>query len=508
MKDMRIGFEYATRKVMKSDSNYLESFNISLARNAREGCQLVINNRSKDNVKVKINFDKNQLDKIGLSCTPYHVRYIMAGGIFNRKSWPDALVPYFNETITIKKKSIVCIYLDFSSSISSLSEQFTMPITVTNLDNGMTEDIELKGHVWNFCLPETPSCRTAVGMQTDSTFTRNGIESGTPEAQELYENYYEYMLQHKLSPYELPISPLNSEADKYMDDKRVTSYVIPYSTITEMTEGASNGDKALVALRDKLNSKERWQSQHLFYPVDEPRTKKHVTDYNEAAKTLREVIGKYNMITPFDLDEIKINGKVTRMIDMQADRSNQLCPASHRVNQSEVRSEMQSRKEKGDILWWYVCCKPKGKFCNLLIDQDGIRHRMLFWQQKQYNIEGFLYYCATYWERVDPWKNSKSFTRHDFENYGYGDGCLLYPGKKLGFDEPIPSLRLKLLSIGIDDYEYLCMAEKLLGKKYVDELIATVSTTLEDYTHDDSKLYYVKNSLGEKIEKLCLTNQK
>ena len=509
MQDMRIGFEYATRKVMKNNCNYMDSFSIKLARNAREGCQLVINNTSKSKMSIKINFDKSQIDNIGLSCTPYHVRYIMAGAILNRKNYPDALMPYEDEIITIKKNGIACIFLDFSSSINSLAESFAMPITVTNVDNGMTENVRVDGSIWDFSLPETPSCRTAVGMQTDSTFTRNGIVRGTSEGQELYENYYEYMLQHKLSLYELPMHPLDSRADKYLDDKRVTSYVIPYSTTPDMSEFEGKicyTNEQLVQIKDKLNSNKRWHKQHLFYPVDEPRTKKHITAYKVATKTLRENFGDYNMITPFNSDKIRINGKASRMIDMQTGGSNQLCPVSYVLNKSEARSEMKDRQEKGDILWWYVCCGPKGKFCNLFINQDGIRHRMLLWQQKQYNIEGLLYYCCTYWERVDPWKNSKTFTNNDLINYGYGDGSLLYPSKKLGFDEPIPSLRLKLLSIGIDDFEYLCMAEKLFGKTYVDELISTVSTTLEKYTHDDSKLYDVKNSLGEKIEQFYKTN--
>src|SRR3569832_2636426 len=54
----------------------------------------------------------------------------------------------------------------------------------------------------------------------------------------------------------------------------------------------------------------------------------------------------------------------------------------------------------------------------------------------------------------DPWKNLYYYT-------GNGDGTYFYPGRpdKIGGTHhiPIPSIRLKMLREGIEDYEYLTM---------------------------------------------------
>ena len=53
----------------------------------------------------------------------------------------------------------------------------------------------------------------------------------------------------------------------------------------------------------------------------------------------------------------------------------------------------------------------------------------------------------------------------------------------------------------IQDYEYLVMAEKLLGKDYVDRVIRSVTNGLESYTASDEFFMSVRNALGNAIEK-------
>ncbi len=51
----------------------------------------------------------------------------------------------------------------------------------------------------------------------------------------------------------------------------------------------------------------------------------------------------------------------------------------------------------GEEVWWYVCCGPGKPYANFLVDMDGMAHRLLFWQQKQCNVEELLYWNTTYW---------------------------------------------------------------------------------------------------------------
>ena len=57
--------------------------------------------------------------------------------------------------------------------------------------------------------------------------------------------------------------------------------------------------------------------------------------------------------------------------------------------------------------------------------------------------------------RDDPW----DVANNDRTGVANGDGVLLYPGRPVGLDGPVPSLRLKLFSIGMQLVDLAAMAE-------------------------------------------------
>jgi hypothetical protein len=147
-------------------------------------------------------------------------------------------------------------------------------------------------------------------------------------------------------------------------------------------------------------------------------------------------------------------------------------------------------KEKGE-LWWYVCIYPTiKKYCNLMIDYTGLQNRVLFWQQKQYNATGFLYWACTYWNK-DPWE-SRDFNR---------DGSLLAYGKEeLGYTGPCSTLRFEAVRDGLDDYDMLCMCEKLCGADKMNEILNKVTTNILEYTDSDAVFAAARIELGFAVE--------
>lgn len=55
--------------------------------------------------------------------------------------------------------------------------------------------------------------------------------------------------------------------------------------------------------------------------------------------------------------------------------------------------------------------------------------------------------------------------------YYAGASMIFYPGAKFGYDGPIPSIRLKTMRRGLQDFEYLRLIEKS-GKKSRADLVA------------------------------------
>ena len=67
---------------------------------------------------------------------------------------------------------------------------------------------------------------------------------------------------------------------------------------------------------------------------------------------------------------------------------------------------MSKFKAEGDKVWWYACWRPSYPYyANILHSDPGIMHRIMFWQQKQCNVDGFLYFYANGWNTMNgnPW---------------------------------------------------------------------------------------------------------
>ena len=163
---------------------------------------------------------------------------------------------------------------------------------------------------------------------------------------------------------------------------------------------------------------------------------------------------------------------------------------------------MQLRRNMGDDVWWYVCCGPGQPYTNFFVDLPGMAHRMLFWHQKRESVDGLLYWSTTYWNPAsgcdDPWMSMQ--TVRDINPNLSGDGSLLYPGKPVGIVGPVASVRLAIIRDGIEDFDYLCLAEELLGPRAAQGYVRRLAKNLTAYETDPWKLEEVRRALGTAIE--------
>ena len=160
---------------------------------------------------------------------------------------------------------------------------------------------------------------------------------------------------------------------------------------------------------------------------------------------------------------------------------------------------MDAAREMGKTIWQYVCWEPGKPYTNLYVNEDGLDHRVLFWQQHQVGAHGFLYWCANWWESVaDPWTDMA--TVKDLSPDVYGDGAVLYNGNRVRIDGPCSSVRLEAVRDGLEDTEMLAMAEKLLGKEWTDAHVRSVTEDLTHYTEDAEYFLEKRRELGDAIE--------
>tara|TARA_R110002049_G_scaffold72490_6_gene187413 strand:- start:106331 stop:108586 length:2256 start_codon:yes stop_codon:yes gene_type:complete len=90
------------------------------------------------------------------------------------------------------------------------------------------------------------------------------------------------------------------------------------------------------------------------------------------------------------------------------------------------------------------------------VEQERIRIRLWPWLLKKYDVQGSYSWCGTTaWrgEMVDPWNCGKSY----FE-------VMFYPPRDAQEQGPIESVRWELFRQGLQDYEYICLAERLAAQ--------------------------------------------
>jgi hypothetical protein len=192
------------------------------------------------------------------------------------------------------------------------------------------------------------------------------------------------------------------------------------------------------------------------------------------------------------------------------------------------REDYQRLIAKGDKLWFYVCNATVPPYAAYDIDTIwGHEPRTLNWGAWYEGATGYLYCCTNYWKPDDPWG-----TLIDLETWPQGarnGAFLLYPGDHNGtvvaedgssvgspaevsIDGPVISHRLLMIREGMEDWEYLLLAQNLGGKAFARKVVEGVYTQfgvnadLYDYdpdnppwTYDEEDMYEARSQLARFI---------
>lgn len=139
-------------------------------------------------------------------------------------------------------------------------------------------------------------------------------------------------------------------------------------------------------------------------------------------------------------------------------------------------------KKAGKQYWIYNGVRPfSGSFAT---DDVAISPRVNPWIQYKYKIDRWFYWESTYYKDfqggrkdINVFRNPQNFTNRHGDKMN-GDGLLLYPGRDKIFpqedrhlDHPLPSIRLKNWRRGIQDVEYLRLAEAAGHQNIVKDLL-------------------------------------
>ncbi|HON67874.1 MAG TPA: DUF4091 domain-containing protein [Phycisphaerae bacterium] len=350
-------------------------------------------------------------------------------------------------------------------------------------DDGSAEAVPLTVTVWPLTLPAKPSMRTAFGIWDKWIAVHHEVSPGSAEHRRLVVAYYEELLEHRISAYSPPVSVLDPAAGRYLSDERVTSFTVPYSD-----------DEAKLRRTIEHIRQNGWQDKGYFYVVDEPKDEEQYRRLTEVCRKIHAIDPSLKIVAPFYCDSEF--GEKKTPYELLRGLINIWCP-----NTGYFKPEpLIERQQAGDEAWWYVCCGPGEPHANFFIEMAGMSHRMLMWQQKKYGVEGLLYWGTTAWNTsstTDPWEDMA--TVKDINPYIHGDGALFYPGKKVGVDGPVTSVRLEIIRDGLEDYEYLTLYEKQFGPARTQELISRVVKSLTEFERDPAVLDRLRQEMARML---------
>lgn len=484
--DLSAWFAPSALKVMRDirpPTNAPQKWELAAARNETEACQLVLS-ADKSIPAVAVTISDLRGKSGSLKASAFKVGYvpILAENVL----YPDPLPP-LSEPFDLQSGQARPIWISINVPADAAPGDYTGTIRVEAA--GATAQFPLSIHVWDFALPVTPSSETAFGIDYNMMADFEGVKLDSLQGRALANKYWDCLLDHRLSPMFLPVDPWSDDAARYLDDPRLTSFFVCRTT--------GKTDEELKKIIDRLIDKDAFTKSY-FYEVDEPVKRESFDALVAYTDRLRKIEPRYRVVTPFwsnpDWD------KNIRTKDAMLGRVNIWCPHYDYVNNEPgFRDFLRERKNAGEDIWWYVCNNPRPPFNNVQIDDTGMSTRTLLWQQKREGIDGLLYWHVNSWNRQyidDPWTNQDTLgDRH------YGDGSLLYPGKKIGVDGPVSSVRLEILQDSMEDFDYLTLADERLGSEVTKSYVARIARAHADWEKDPMQLEAVRRDLGTALEK-------
>ena len=495
-------FDHMTEKTYRDNitPSELNTYVIHMAGNSIENCQFFIApTDSARDVRVEIT---NMTDGKGSEMTTKLLRehYVKIGD-----DWvPDALPPVDGAVHVAKNTSqgfVLKVYADQNQPAGL----YNATVNVYDAQSGACiKTANVYAYVYGFSLSEHTALKTAVQMSPwviSNSYAQKGMNDYS--AEDLYKIYYDFMLENRISCYNLPYKLWDSRVTEYLDNPRVTSF-----SIKESNGGDEAGAYAL------LSQKPEWLKKGYFYYVDEPTTRDLLYQLKTHGDRLANNYPGYRQVSPFftnitidGMDQISFMQPYTQIwctkVFAFTPREKAIISGAQFLTTKlqddqygTFADRMKAEVAGGDELWLYFCWEPNQPYANWLATGDGTEPVVSIWQCKMTDATGVLYWGSTYWS-ADPYNDLSSTVITSV----YGDGVLLYSGAEVGVYEAVSSFRLENIRLGIQDYQMLDMLEQQIGKQAAEEMVAMVTKDVITYTNDDDYLHAVRVLLAQNVAK-------
>lgn len=437
--------------------------------------------------------------------------------------WPDALIPLRDAYVGERRAALPyrlapdftqLFWIDLFVPAAMRAGQYGGWVTV-DFAGWSSQRLDFTLRVHDFVLPATASLKSNFGF--DGGFLAQGHARSFPPAAliALVQRYNRAGLAHRVSlsggsgvAPRVEIADGRVEMD-WRDYAREIGPVLngePRLTTTDV-RGTSRFYRRLPQLGPQYFK--AWADYFAAHGIDtplyaitfdEPQTEE---DFRQSDLRAAAMAGARPRVKPLAITD------EPERLDLR--RYAALCPIINVVHGAygpNRRDEFAYLQRKyGLELWWYQSCKSHAcedvggedtRFWpSYMIDSPATHQRIMPWLTWKYRMDGELYFHTVFaYSKTDPWRTQYLFG-------GNGDGTLFYPGRArlIGgrTDIPIESIRLKFIREGYEDYEYLRLAEKTVGRARTARLLHGIVNTTFDWSQRPQDLMGLRSRLAALI---------
>lgn len=380
--------------------------------------------------------------------------------------FPDPLLPA--GPFTVKKGSSVSLWVNLQTKAESIAGTYRGELAIIPVDEEPST-IALTVKVWDFPLSDETHLRTLtwLGKNSIKSFYKLG---NSPQDRILINQYlarYEdILLQHRLGPG-------GSVADGLRREKETGQF--DFTEIDSHLERLlSKGMNVFImgtAPNLKRQGKAHYTSEFIAEFTDRLKTfgdhlrgrdwidRAYVYVYDEAPEAAWPEVKKISKAIRSAAPELRIIQCLNEPSGVKAlqgyvDVFDVYITQYHQTGMAQLQRE-------GTEAWLAVCCCP-ADHPNLFIEYPLIDARIIPMFCWKYGVQGFEYWSPNHWNRNAEGRERRwpevPWDPNSFGKYN-GDGYLLYPGPD---GEPYPSIRLKALRDGFEDYEYMWRLSQLV----------------------------------------------
>jgi len=372
------------------------------------------------------------------------------------------------------------IWVDIFVPRNTPAGQYSGTFIITSDQGSKSGKVDLK--VWDFELPLQPSLNSVFLFYGDQT-KEASIE----------------FLKHKLNP------QFNGRSDPRLERELIDQWGLKLTSLRGFWSGAQRGNPNM-GVAPSVTALQAEAALHqpdllkVVYSADEIDGYTNLYEpMKEWARAIHQA-GAHNLVVMAPVPELYDDGSGSgrSAVDIWV-----VLPKMYEKSASNIAQVLQ----KGDQVWSYNSLVQDNYSPKWQIDFAPINFRIQpGFISQTLGLTGLLYWQVDRWTN-DPWNNVNTFFDKFDNNRPYpGDGMLVYPGTAVGVKDIVPSVRLKWLREGVEDYEYVAILKQLGGGEQALKMIQPVALDWQNWSQDPQQLDSVRRQLGETIEKLRKTH--